>query len=272
MPAQGRRCMEQFLYLQKDTYRSFSCIWLKKIYVWEWNWRERGKSKFFFFVLYFVFPWRFAFPASLTRVWFCHIFILKQDKHDFKYQMLLKLKCNAHMHVHIYISMSCVSITWPASLLLMIPHPWIHFGGWRKSPCIPSEGGLCRGWCERVVLPLLGYVSVLRDMGVFAGRRLLLRWWWVSRCCWWKGVVLGWLFWGQPAFDLHQIFAHGWSGSHNLAGSGLCWRSSLTHPGGASPLPAGFVRCHRVLPRPGEHRSGEGCKWNVTSCWGNCLT
>lgn len=46
--------------------------------------------------------------------------------------------------------------------------------------------------------------------------------------------------------------------SWNLAGSGLCWRSSLTHPGGASPLPAGFVRCHRVLPRPGKHRSGEG--------------
>lgn len=163
-------------YICKRTLLGLSSICLKnnfkKFDAWAQSWKERDKSKFY--LLYSTLL--FAFPISLTRIWFCHNFLLNQDKHDFKHKMLFKLQCSAqaHMYMHICVCVLCVTIAWPASLLLVIP---LCCGGWRKIPWLPSgcplkvgsavgggKGWHCQNQC--IGLPLLGSAPVPGCVGI----------------------------------------------------------------------------------------------------------
>lgn len=123
------------------------------------------------------------------------------------------------------------------------------------------EGGLGCGWWERVALPqpvhwadLAGVCTCPQVCGAFGDRHqpaapLLL-------CCWWEGVkpfVQG--SWGLSYIKSYIKCSgpHGWC----LAGLGLCWHWYLNHPRGASPLPDGFFRCHRILPERNAESTGE---------------
>lgn len=148
-------------YICKRTLLGLSSICLKnnfkKFDAWVQSWKERDKSKFY--LLYSTLL--FAFPISLTRIWFCHNFLLNQDEHEFKHKMLFKLQCSAHAHMYMHIRVLCFTITWLASLLLVIP---LCCGGWRKSPLkVGWAVGGGRGWhCQSqcIGLPLLGSAPV----------------------------------------------------------------------------------------------------------------
>lgn len=158
--------------------------------------------------------------------------------------MLFKLACNAHICAYIYVCTSCVSVTWSASLLVMIPHPF-----WRveEEPTCPFSAYPSQECCVQVV----GKGSAARA-GTFGcpcwGAWVLLA----------KGSRAG-VTLGQPG--LHQILCRDGAGPITgccPASSGLCWRSSLTYK---EPLPllpdsAGAVGCFLAL----ESVEAEGCK------------
>lgn len=97
------------------------------------------------------------------------------------------------MYMHIRVCVLCVSITWPASLLLMIPHLLSIVEGEGKAHgslhSLCSGSGLGCGWWERVALPepvhgaaFAGVCTCPRVCGDFGRRHqpaapLLVCWW-----------------------------------------------------------------------------------------------
>lgn len=162
-----------------------------------------------------------------------------------------------------------VSITWPG-FLAAYDHSFLNpFWRVKEKPVHPftvcpwKVGGAVdngRGWhCQSqwVWLPLLGCMPVPGDMGGFVDRHhpaapLLLCWWWVSGCWGWEWVMPGWLFWGQLRFDLHHLLHRDGAdliSAWYLPVSGLCQRSSLTHPQEPLSLPdlSGAMGCLLAL-------------------------